>query len=261
MLQNLRDRYHDYLLNQSIIWEKAGNASLYLQRLLFFAHYDQNAKIQPYVVYYLQQLALEGFSIIFITTSEKMPQSELASVTNYCAHFICKKNTGFDFGSWKIGLSKFDSVLDNYEAIILANDSCYAPAFDWTPMLGMFQQQKLDICGVTFNIESREKQHLQRYFLWINHTNKNIQYLRDFFRKVKFLTDKRKVHELYEISFTQDAIRQRLPFSCWVNNKLLADRYQIVQEDPTTATQLLAFYQKVFVYRLFEKGAVPRNCC
>lgn len=239
MLQKLRDRYDAFIINNSIIWETDCNASLYLHRLVFFAHFDPNHKIQPYVVFYLQQLAAEGFSIIFITTSEKMPRTEVDKISQYCAHFICKKNSGFDFGSWKVGLSKFDSILDNYEAIILANDTFYAPAFDWTPMFAMFQQQKLDICGVTFNEETREKRHLQSYFLWINHTTKNIQYLRTFFRKVKFLNDKNKRHELYEIGFTKSAILERIPFSCWVNNKLLAERYDIKKEDVTGSNPVL----------------------
>ncbi len=239
MLNLLRESYNEFQLKNCIVWQKTGNASLYLQRLLIFAHYDPKDKIQPYVVHYLKQLALEGFSILFVTAAEKMAESEVESITPYCAHCICKKNTGFDFGSWKVGLWIFDAILENYEAIILANDSCYAPAFDWTPMFGMFQQQKLDICGVTFNTSIPSKKHVQPYFLWINHTRPNIEYLRAFFKKVKLLNGRELERERSAIDFTQNAIRQGLQFSCWVNNKLLADRYQIENEDATQTQPLL----------------------
>ena len=238
MFQQLKNIFQDDRVENSIVWQKEGNASLYHPRLLFFAHEDRQGTLQPAMVFYLKALANEGFGIIFITTAEKMSAKEVEPIAPFCAHFICIRNRGFHFGCWKVGLWRFDGILDNYGAIILANDSYYAPALDWTPMFAMFQQQKLDICGVSFNTVKASQHHLDTYFLWINHTARNLKFLRDFFSKVKFLNDRDKVQEAYGVGFTKGAQIERLNFSCWVNNRLLADRYQIINE-PYTITQPL----------------------
>ena len=213
-------------------------------RLVFFAHFDEKNEIKPYVIYYLQRIFELDCNIVFISTVEKLPAIEIEKIKPFCISIISKKNIGLDFGSWKTGMHLLNKSLPNYKSIIFANDSCFAPAFDLEPIIEDFKNNLNQISGITFSHESHRKPHLQSYFLWINNTSNNIKFISDFFSKVKFLKNKRKIIKKYEVGFTQKAISKSIKINQWVNNAEFENDYNLKNQNHTIENAALLLLKR-----------------
>lgn len=130
--------------------------------LCLFAHYDRNAIVDDYVVYYLKQLHDANFETIVISTSERLCPDGLESARPFCREIVVRKNIGYDFGSWKVGLERAGD-LSAYECLLLANDSVYGPLFSLPELLETMRRRDLDACGATDSWQLAY--HLQSYFL------------------------------------------------------------------------------------------------
>ncbi len=211
-------------VKRNIIQQWQGNAPKNNQKLAFFSHFDKNNKIAPYVIYYLESLRRQGFDIVFISTCNHFEEMELNKIKPICESIICRKNIGLDFGSWKVGMYLYKHKLANYKTLVFANDSCFAPLFDWEQMFETFSLKENTLCGVTFSTEKHRKPHLQSYFLWLNRSQKTTTQIQSFFNKVRFLKNKRKIIKYYEVGLTQWALKNQLGVYSWVNTAYLKEK-------------------------------------
>ena len=102
-----------------------------MKRLAIFAGYDKYNIIDDYVLFYLKELKKIS-DIIYIADCE-MPETELNKIKDYTIKAISEKHREYDFGSYKRGYiyAKENNILENYDYLILCNDSVYGPFFLW----------------------------------------------------------------------------------------------------------------------------------
>ena len=74
----------------------------------------------------IKQLHKLKFDVVFVTTSEKISSVKLDSLKKYLHTSIIRKNLGYDFISWKTGLS-FVKDYKKYKSILHINDSIFFP--------------------------------------------------------------------------------------------------------------------------------------
>jgi rhamnosyltransferase len=167
--------------------------------LCLFSHYDEHARIDDYVITYLKALVDCGFSVVFITTSDAIPEREIAKITQLVSKVIVKKNVGRDFGSWFAGV--VDSwKFNRYRRVLLANDSVYGPLFDLKFMFDDMGDRSLDLWGITDSFEV--DYHLQSYFVVFEAEIVNSGFFTSFWSSYTFEIDKRKVIDNYEVGLT-----------------------------------------------------------
>ncbi len=147
-----------------------------MQRVAIFAHYDKDNLIEDYVIYYLQELKKVADKIIFVSDSN-ISESELQKINNIIDNSIIGKHGEYDFGSYKRGysLAKKLSFLDDCYELIICNDSCYGPLFQFDNLFETMSVKNLDFWGLTMNpigkistgndIKEIELPHLQSYFI------------------------------------------------------------------------------------------------
>ena len=161
------------------------------RNICLFAHYDPQGIIDDYVVFYLRSLRPLFKKIIFVSTA-KLLDYQSSKLDGLVDLFLLRENLGYDFSSWKMGLSKID--LDEYDELLICNDSCYGPFFDLKPIFNEMNNRPIDFWGITHS--NQIDFHIQSYFMVFK---KNI--LRDNRFKQFWLNienQKTKMHYVFE---------------------------------------------------------------
>jgi O-antigen biosynthesis protein len=146
--------------SEKILLLKKCNVHSY-NTICLFSHFSKNGQIDEYVIYYIEKLA-KFTDIIFVSTAENMTSKEIDKISKFCLNVLVKENTGYDFGAWKSGLTLLNKQINNYEHLILCNDSVYGP---FTQLEAIFNRmnKNYDVWSMTDNYEI--KYHLQSYFM------------------------------------------------------------------------------------------------
>lgn len=131
-----------------------------MQDVCLFAHFDQDDKVDDYVLHYLGKIRELNFSIVFISTA-KLTRADIERLRADCFDVILRDNTGYDFGSWANGFERYGASIQG--RLLLANDSVYGPIGDFAAAFARMIATPADFYGL---VESGEiAPHLQSWFL------------------------------------------------------------------------------------------------
>ena len=169
--------------------------------LSIFAHFDRDNVIDDYVILYLKALKQVSSEVIFVSDCN-LPEVELRKLSEICIVKIATKHGEYDFGSWKRGLSAAKEKLniDNYDEIVLANDSCYL----LSPLTAIFTEMEkrnpVDFWGISIGKDQFDY-HLQSYFLCFSKATFKDLFL--FMNMVFKQENKETIIEKYEAGLTK----------------------------------------------------------
>lgn len=174
------------------------------KRICLFAAYDKNNYIHDYVIYYLQELS--KFADIYYLAECEMNESELEKIKPYTIERYAYKHGKYDFGSWqelinKIGYDK----LSEYDELILANDSCFAPMFAFEKFFKDIDSDKeWDLLGIhkDYNDKSNEW-YLVSYFLIMKNNIFTSELFKKFINDIKVCSNGNHDAYIYESTFTK----------------------------------------------------------
>lgn len=189
-----------------------------MNRLTLFSFYDPKNKIDKYVIHYLTELKKVS-DIIFISDGE-LSKKELAKITPLAIHTICERHGEYDFGSYKKGYKKALKldILDNYDALIIANDSCYGPFCELAPIFNKMESQNIDFWGFTHNTVDSVP-HIQSYFVSLNKK----AFLSDAFKDLLFNVIKEEIRKnvvyKYEHGLTKNLTEAGFTFNTFFEEK------------------------------------------
>jgi len=172
-----------------------------MKRVSIFAHYDKDNIIDDYVILYLKALRQVSSDVIFVSDCN-LPEVELRKLSEICIIKIAAKHGEYDFGSWKRGLAAAKERLnvDNYDQIVLANDSCYLLSPLTTIFAEMEKRNPVDFWGISIG-KDKFDYHLQSYFLCFSKTT--FKDLFFFMNMVSKQESKDDIIEKYEVGLTK----------------------------------------------------------
>jgi lipopolysaccharide biosynthesis protein len=132
------------------------------KRLCLFAGFDKTGQIQEYVRFYVQSLS--EFCDVYYYADCSMAEEELGKLSPYVKQAFALRHAKYDFGSWQALIQHVGwEVIQQYDELILANDSCYGPLYQWEPIFEKMEETPCDFWGMTSSKEINW--HLQSYFL------------------------------------------------------------------------------------------------
>lgn len=172
----------------------------YTRPVCLFCSYDYKSIVRKNVYQYLDALALAGFNIIFISSSDDIAISDLQKLSRCCVRIINRENKGYDFYGWKTGLEKYARYKD-HAGLLLANDSVIGPLFSISNIVTTLENYDADVIGMTDSFQFHP--HLQSYFLYCK---KNVVLSEEFllfFKEVDILDLKNAVIRKYEVGFSR----------------------------------------------------------
>jgi rhamnosyltransferase len=168
-----------------------------LRRACVFAHFDAQGIVATYVLYYLEALRPLFDQIIFVSTAE-LSERERAKTKPFVDGFFLKPNYGYDFGSWQFGLQTLQ--LDDFDELILCNDSCYGPFFSLGQIFEEMDGISCDFWGITNSLQASP--HIQSYFMVFKKSVIKDSRFREFWNTVTPLASKIDYILEYEIGLS-----------------------------------------------------------
>jgi lipopolysaccharide biosynthesis protein len=135
-----------------------------MNRIAIFAHYDRDAVIDEYVVYYLRGLREVAARILFVSDAP-LARSEAAKLAGLAELVSATRHGEYDFGSWKRGIAHLGPELSGFDELILANDSCYAPVIPFQVVFARMAAIECDAWSGTATGDKGQVRHLNSYFL------------------------------------------------------------------------------------------------
>ena len=172
-------------------------------RYAVFAGYNKDGVIEPYVVTYLRGLDEVCDGIVYIADSKLKEGEEKKLYGINILHMEHKRHNEYDWGSYKRGYVwlRNNGYLDKASALILANDSTYAPITSFKPMFKeMEKRREIDFWGASQNTQFTR--HLQSYFLVFNKSVLRSRLLDPFIESVTTKPDNSYYIVEYETKLT-----------------------------------------------------------
>jgi len=233
---------------------------LAFKRVCVFAHFDALGIIDDYVIYYLQALRSLNSKLIFVSTALLQP-NELTKINSIVDIALIKKNVGYDFGSWQYGLS--DINLDDFDELLLCNDSCYGPIFNLEPI---FQKMNSVACDYWAMTHCRQiYPHLQSYFLVFKKNILNDPHFKSFWLNIQPQNSKIEYIIKYEIGLSKLLTELGYQGCSYLKTQLfLKDQIHILVHSllrlPKTLLPQVWFLFKRLLYLIglkrFKRGAI-----
>lgn len=186
------------------------------KKLCILSHYDAENKIDDYVCYMLKELYKLNFDIIMVSTSKFISKIERRKVNKYLRAFILKKNSGYDFFSWKVGMDVCNDFAI-YDELLLLNDSMFFPLTNVKKIFDAMKPKKYDFFGLLDSYNRRY--HIQSFFWFFNKKMKKSLFFSSFWNRCSALEDKNQIINQYETMFTSLATNNGFRVGSYIETK------------------------------------------
>lgn len=144
-----------------------------MKRLTVFVFYDFEGIVDRYVIFLLLSLMEISDKIVVVVNGEitKKGKKEILNITPF---IFQRENIGFDAGAYKDVFLTYlkNEKLDNYDEIIMLNDTFYGPIYPWGEVFSKMNKENVDFWGLSTHAGSKELfygnivyEHIQGYFL------------------------------------------------------------------------------------------------
>lgn len=153
------------------------------KRCAIFVGYSFDGTIPDYNIYYIKELKKVCDNVIYILDNP-IVSKELDKVKDLVNYAEFRHHGGYDFGSWRKGLVylREHQLLDKFDSIILANDSCYGPVYPFANLLDKMKESTADFWGLVDSIDG--PYHLLSFFYYFKKNVFTDPYFLDFFLKL-----------------------------------------------------------------------------
>lgn len=230
-----------------------------MKRICIFAHWDKDNFVDDYVIYYLKSLKKVCEKIIFVSDCNELKNKD--ELNNLVDFSIIENHSEYDFGSYKRGFFLAKERNLTFDEILFANDSCYGPFFDLTPIFNKMDKKKCDFWGLTRNNYGLKKDiktpsewnpHIQSYFFVFRKQVCNSEVFIDFMKNIKREASKEDIINRYEIGLSRLLISQGFAPAVYLN------RYSHTENCLNRKwARLIRWYKFPFLKTSIPKNGIP----
>lgn len=208
-------------------------------RVCVFVHFDRRGVIRAHTRRYLEALAAQGLSLVFVTNSGALEAESLAFLTPRCARILIRRNRGYDFGAYRDAILELDPAPGRYAQLVIANDSVYGPIAPLADALARMDFAAADAWGLTDSWQQRY--HVQSYFVAFGGNALAHPGFLAFWRGVRNVRSKWAAIKHYEIGLTQALQAHGLRFAAvWDYFRLMEIAQQDAEAEPDLPAHPLA---------------------
>ena len=193
--------------------------------LVLFAHFDPHGIVDPYVTHYLRALHELGACIVFVSASPVLTPESVAPIRSLCAGIYTRRTLSFDFGSWHLAwciLRRKGWSLDQFDRLVVANDSVFGPLFPLEEMWNSFHDA--DMYGPVENTQMAP--HLQSFFLAWDLNSRTRSFLEDFWNDFRYVVHKGTLVWRYEVGWSRRARTAGLRIKPFVSAETIKTTYE-----------------------------------
>ena len=112
-----------------------------MKTICLFAGYDKNGNIDDYVIYYIKKLS--EICDVYYYGDFIANDGELLKLKKYTKKSFAKRHGRYDYGSWDELIKNIGwDVIQQYDQLILANDSCFGPLYPFQEVFKYMEKEK-----------------------------------------------------------------------------------------------------------------------
>ncbi|WP_026760389.1 rhamnan synthesis F family protein [Selenomonas ruminantium] len=148
-----------------------------MKRLAILVLFDPEGIVDDYVIYLLNETKKIAAKILVVSNG-MLSAVGRDKIREIQVDYIERENEGFDMEAWKVGLLSYKEKMDEYDELILMNDSFYGPIYPWEEVFSKMEADRtIDFWGLTVHGKTDDvlglcpygyiPEHLQTYFLVI----------------------------------------------------------------------------------------------
>ena len=173
------------------------------------AHYDPDGVFDAHCVAALREYRKISRHVIVVSTSTPALPSEANHLVD---SFVCRENSGYDFGSWRAGIETLADPAA-FDEIVCVNDSVYGPLFDLAPVFRDPRIAAADFWGMCLSEQGTKRRgrtscpHVQSWFFVMRRPLLESAAFADFWRTVEPQACKDDVIDRYELGMTEHFLR------------------------------------------------------
>jgi rhamnosyltransferase len=171
-----------------------------MRRLVVMAHYDADGEVAPHVRRQVEALGAVADRLLVVSTAELARGGPHETWLSGHAELVRRPNVGYDFGSWRVGLSLVED-LDRYDLVVICNDSCVGPLVPYATLFDAMQPRPVDFWGITQTL--RRGRHVQSYFMAFRGRVVRSPSFRGFWDAMVPVSDRSEVITRYELGLSQ----------------------------------------------------------
>lgn len=213
---------------------------------LIFAHYHSKGLIRKDILKFFNKLKFFFDGIVFVTT--KLKNKEKTKFPKFIK-IIKRKNIGYDFYSYKIGLEYFAKKIDlkseNTNFFFVNSSILFV---DNKRLLNLIKSIKIKnnhLCGLTKSYELTE--HIQSYFFFFSSSLFNNKYILDWWKNIKAYNKRQKVIDKYEIGLSELMKKNNIKLFSIFKKNLKLKATNIFQKIEQRYREI--FFKKVKLYK------------
>lgn len=179
-----------------------------MRRLGIYIVYDVEKIIDPYVPVVLKELKKYLTYLIVVCNFSEIKRG-YGELEKYADEILFRDNQGYDAGAYKdILLSLFSSgTLDNYQELLLANDTFYGPIYSFHTMFQKMEQELCDFWGITRHPGNSKgmaySSHIQSFFLVFKEKLLHSMEFFNYWDKLEYPQDHLEAICLFELGLNQ----------------------------------------------------------
>lgn len=170
------------------------------RKLAVFATYHPFASHFAYHRQIMANLAAAGFTVVVVHASD-LHRPELADIDGPDCFTILKRNIGYDFGSYAVGILCALDRVEDIDEIILMNDSVLPITRDLHELFARMRAADADVVACTDSYE--RAYHLQSYLMWFSKRVCQAHALQRFMAEFSFTSSKDEVIDEGEIGLSR----------------------------------------------------------
>lgn len=181
-----------------------------MKRLLIYLTYDKQNIIDNYIGYFLSSMRPLSNQIIVICNMPRIEKG-LHNLTDYADRIYYRENKGLDCGGFKDALCQFVGweQVQEYDELILANDSFYGPFDDIGNIFSEMESRRLDFWGLmkrgsgAYGMTGRDPEHILSFFYVFQSPMIYSREFHDYWEEMPYYKDYRTVVKQYERKLTK----------------------------------------------------------
>lgn len=170
--------------------------------IAILAQWSTTAEIPISTVILIKEILKTGFDLILVSACEDEKRLAIPAEIADKITIIRKPNTGYDFGSWSVGLNLIPEG-QLYNEFLILNDSLLGPFASIANIINELRTSPYDITGITDSLQTRY--HIQSYLMHFKPNVLNHPKVKNFWMDIREQNQKQSVIQAYEIGLSRIA--------------------------------------------------------
>lgn len=181
------------------------------RRLIIYVVYDRRGDVGDYITLALTALRQHA-ERIFVVVNGSLTDLGRAKLSGVADEILVRPNSGFDIGAHRDALAHIGPRLAEFDEIILANDTWYAPIRPFGPVFERMDSRAVHFWGMTEHPEQTPNpftgtgtmaRHLQSFWVAVRRTMFLANEWEEYWAQLPEITTYNEAILLHEAVFTQ----------------------------------------------------------